>query len=444
MPVALHQNYQQRNAKAIAAHACGARFLCIVTGRRGGKTTLSVEEFLERIFADLEATHHIPYLPGAVRPGTAEWWRRKPRLHYWVVAHTYDLLAEFKRILFAALPPELCEHVDNSQNTLWIWPDILIDFKSGVHHEKLRSAGLNGLLMDEGQLMHDDAWQGTIRPLLSDKNGWAIVTATPNGRNWLHRDLVAPAQKGEPGYAFHTWHTVDNTNVPGLVAEVEMAKRTMAPEFFRREYEASFDAFTGQVFKGWDRGKHVLKEIPNDFKPLRILGGADWGWSNPGCLGVTMFGQLCSVRVAEVYESSELVEDFWAPKAVELMQKWNFRHWIADPESPADIRRFQKAGRTAGLRITGHRNVGSGRYDEHMRNIMFGIKLMASRIHQNRLFSLADCPAFANEMEEYVWEKHSKAGYVERPAMHQRDHTIDTERYTQTTFAQPATLQAVA
>lgn len=451
----LHQHYRQRNPHAIAAHQSGARFLVICTGRRGGKTTLAPEEGLHRIYTqDLPAAMRRPYNPGNARPGSAEWWRRPPRLRYWAVAPEFSLIDEMKARFSQAIPRELIAHQSTSPPAWWLHPDVLIEFKSAHNPDNLRSVGCHGIFLDEAAFMHPEAWKGALRYCLSDTGGWCIATTTPMGRNWFYEDFIRPAEEGQPEYSFHTWVTEDNARwneLPELLADVELARKTMAPEYFRREMEASLDAFIGQVFVEWDsrkyglRGDELEKRRAVGFR--RVLGGADWGFSNPGCLGVVGLGELFSLRLDEVYKKSELVEDFWAPEALRLMSVYGFREWICDPAEPDNLLRFKKAGNKLGISVTGHRNFGSGKFDEHPRSVLSGIRLMASQIHQGRLlYDATRCADFGEEMTNYVWDtrssRHTDKGtdavMLENPAPHQADHAIATERYVLTHGLRPA------
>src|SRR6185295_12955284 len=77
--------------KAWRAFIDDAANLLMLAGRRGAKTHTGARRFLRLIYerdlpAKLEAEVLKPYAPGAAKRGTAMWWKRRPRLHYWIVA----------------------------------------------------------------------------------------------------------------------------------------------------------------------------------------------------------------------------------------------------------------------------------------------------------------------------------------------------------------------
>lgn len=421
---------------------------------------MAPEEAAERIYGwDLPKAIQRPYNSGNARRGTAEWWRRPPRLHYWAVAPEYNLLDELKRCFMRAIPGELIEHQNTGANSWWLKPDILLEFKSAKHWDNLRSVGLNGLILDEAARIHPRAWVDSLRPCLSDKGGWLIAISTPTGRNWFYDELIKLAEEGEQGYSYHTWKTIDNAihnDIAPLLADIDLARKTLPDEFFKREYEASLDAFMGQIYMEWDDERFSLPVLPQGIQFRRILGGADWGFANPGCLGVVGFTETSAYRLDETYRKSELVEDFWAPEALRLMDEYHFDEWVCDPAEPDNLMRFRNAGRNKGISVVGHRNYGSGKFDEHARNVMSGIRQMASAIHQGRLYCIKDRTRdFRREMSTYHWDNSPSAakeqygsvdtlGLIERPAPHQPDHAVTTQRYCMTYDGKPSALRALS
>lgn len=430
MEVTLHANYQPHD-KQRAFHESTARFKCAVAGRRGGKTRSGAEDFLHRIYTqDLPKALAKPYRPGSARKGTSEWWRRVPRLHYWIVAEVFDLIDEAKRQLYLAMPDGLLEHTNSADSAMWLKPDILVECKTGKDPKRLVGAGLNGVWLEEASRLAPTAWQEFIRPTLSDKLGWCNVTGTPLGRDWVYENFVKPAQKEVPGYEFHTWRTIDNPHVQR--EEIEHQRKVMAPEFFRREYEASFDAFIGQIYSEWN-DKWCFDEVPQGLQFARILGGCDWGYTNPGALVVVGIGYDGTVWVLdEVYKRQLLVEEFWVPEAKKLQEKWRFNEWVADPAEPDNIQRFSRAG----MQVTGHRNYGSGKFDEHARSVMSGIRRVSGLIHQGKLRISKNCKNTLDELRNYRWDDLPKSHitdpnftFQERPRPHQSDHAITSMRY---------------
>ncbi len=437
MKVALFSDYQPHR-KARAAFLDDALYLLMVAGRRGAKSHTGARRMLRKIFRDLKASKGKPYKPGAVKRGSAMWWKRRPRLHYWVVAETSDLLKEPQKYLLEFLPEGLLDHADGTTGELWLKGDILIEFKSGLIPKRLVSSGLNGLWIEEAARLGPTAWQGFLQQTLADKGGWAQFTTTPLGQDWTYDQIEQLADKGEPGYSCHHWVTSDNTKMPKLLEAVEKARRLMPATYFKREYEASRDAFEGQIYPFLDSGPKsmVHDAYPAGLQFAKRVGCQDWGFTAPGAhvvLGITA-GHPNDAHVwaiDEVYDQSQLVESFWVPAVHKMMAKWKYNEVVADPAEPDNLHRF----RSAGIRVTGHKNyaIAAGKFDEHERSVRAGIRAMSMLMHQGRFHVMRHCVNLIAELKSYRWDSY-KAGsqtgvLIERPAPGQKEHAATATRY---------------
>jgi hypothetical protein len=420
-----------------------ARFKLARAGRRGAKSYTGAKAFWANVWErDWPIWSQRPYFPGA-RPGTSMWRKRRPRMHYWVVADTFELLDEPRRYLFQFLPPELIDDFNASNNQLWLKGDILVEFKTIHDPSKKVGSGLNGMWIEEAARVRSDAWGLYLRPALADKQGWCILTTTPLGKDWTFEAIEEMARKGHPEYACHEWKSLDNIRCPGLVEEVELARQTLPPEYFEREWEASRQAFIGQIYKSFKANKHVFKTIPDGTQMHRRLGGADWGNANPGCLlagAITAHDRPHVYITDEVYSASMLVEDFWVPEAKKLMMTRRFNDWVADPAEPDNLLRF----RNAGIQVAKHRNFAAGGWDEHARSVMAGIRTFGALIFQDRFHVHESCTNLISELENYVWDRTSAGLQLDRPKPHQKDHAVTTARYIVSAGLEGPMLRAVA
>ena len=106
------------------------------------------------------------------------------------------------------------------------------------NQDALRGIYLDGVVLDEYGQMSDSLWGEVIRPLLSDREGWAFFIGTPNGRNQFY-EAVKLAQK-EQGWFYVEYKASQTMVLP--YAELEDAKRTMTVDQYQQEYECSFEA----------------------------------------------------------------------------------------------------------------------------------------------------------------------------------------------------------
>jgi hypothetical protein len=411
-------------------HRTHTRFLAAAAGVRGGKTLSGGAEFVRRIHHDSHAGKGFPTGGGGGR-------KRRPRLHYWVVAPTYDLLKEPQRVLFDMLPREWVERYYADDNTLWLKGDILIEFKGADRPQNLVSVGLHGIWIDEAARIKPDAWRGQLRQRLTDKNGWALFTTTPLGRNWFFDDVVSPARDGQDQFGAVEWVTADNPYIPR--EEIESARAQLPYRYFAREYLASFDSFTGAVFDEWREDLHVVTEESfrrqigtngTDLRSLfrKVAAGVDWGWNDPGCIIVVgdMGGRWLvleeSYAPARIMFDPRLGAGTWVAEAMRLREKWGISGFWVDPSRPDARNDFLRSGLPTFLADN---------------EIAFGIRKVAEALHPcdhlgglPRLQVMADCENLRREIRNYQWGL-TKTGetFTDVPADGQSDHAIDALRY---------------
>ena len=96
------------------------------------------------------------------------------------------------------------------------------------------------------------------------------------------------------------------------------------------------------------------------------------------------------------------------------------------------------------MNVTGHRNYGSGKFDEHARSVLAGIRLTAALIHQGKLRIVkGKCPNLLRELRTYRWATTPGGQQLEHPAPHQSDHAITALRYVLSYAGKPAGLRAL-
>lgn len=425
------------------------RFCLATAGRRGAKTHTGARRFLRKVFDDYARKANEPYQGSAAKRGTALWWDRRPRLHYWVAAHESEQLDEPKRYILEILPPELLEHADNSKGRMWLHGDILIEFKS-LHDAKQKvGSGLNGIWIEEAARVAANAWQGFIMHLLADKVGWAQFTTTPLGEDWTFEQLVKQADKTPDSHSFHTWTMADNIRVPEVVAYSEWCKANLPPAYYRRECEASYDAFIGQIYEHFNEATMVTADVPRGVQLVRRIGCQDWGFTAPGAqvvLGLTSGdpNKAHVWAVDEVYSNSQLVEDFWVPEARRLMQSppkgWGFNEWVADPAEPDNLERMKRAG----IRMVGHKNYMMAKFDEHERSVRAGIRVLSALMFQGRFHVTRKCPNLISEIKSYRWAQNRGGGLVETPEGGQKEHAATATRYGVTYSLKGASFEPLA
>lgn len=418
LDIHLFESYRP-HAKQVEFHKSKARFKALAAGTRAGKTYGSAREFIKRIYEDRV--------------------RKQGRLNYWVVAPDYNLTEvareEIADILGCDDPEDmesspLVKKFDKSKLKLWLHGKILIEFKSAERPEKLVARGLDGVWMDEAARCSVIAW-ANIRARLADRQGWAIFSSTPMGKNWFYEQIYRLGDPLDPFYdpLFASFHftTADNTAVPDLAREVELARKQMPWRYFKRDFLASFEAFVGQIYDEFDRNVHVVRSHPKRF--VQVIACKDWGFRpNPGVtlvIGITGAGDWYIIH--EEYRTELLVtpaderdkDPCWVNVDKELQEQFNIECFYVDPSEPAYIEAYRKAG----IQVKEANNA-----------VLPGIQAVATYLHVNeetgrpRLFVCEWCKYTIKELEGYHWKQMKDGTMLEEPEK-KDDHTCDALRY---------------
>ena len=112
--------------------------------------------------------------------------------------------------------------------------------------ERMRGIYLDGVVLDEFGDWEPGVWTRVVRPLLTDREGFAIITGTPKGRNGFWR--IWKEADGKEGWLQLTL-PASRTGLlrPG---ELEDVRRTLSEEEYAQEYECCFEAAVRGAYWG--------------------------------------------------------------------------------------------------------------------------------------------------------------------------------------------------
>lgn len=167
---------------------------------------------------------------------------------YWYVSPSYR---QSKQIAWFRLKQILKndEYWKFNEQELSAYHPILetrIELKGADNEDSLRGVGLNGVVLDECAIMKPNVWPEIIRPMLADRNGWALFISTPKGRNWFY-DMFSRANND---INWRSWNYPTTVNAYVKGEEIQQARKDMSERLFKQEFMAEFlDDDTG-VFKG--------------------------------------------------------------------------------------------------------------------------------------------------------------------------------------------------
>lgn len=194
---------------------------------------------------------------------------------YWFVAPYYRQAKEIAWQMFNEMIPRASVRKRNEQElSFTLRNGSEIKLKGADNPDSLKGVGIDGIVLDEYAFSKANVWQEIIRPMLYDRNGWALFISTPLGYNHFY-DLWEDAGKLEGWDRFH-FTTLDNPKISPN--EIEQSRREMSEEKFAQEVMAEFTKIEGAIFKEFSRDLHVVpKRQPDKSNP--IYGSLDFGFS---------------------------------------------------------------------------------------------------------------------------------------------------------------------
>ena len=198
-----------------AFHERDKRWAVIVAHRRAGKTVACVMELLTRALATSKESARYGYIsPYYAQSKQVAW----------------DYLKAFSADVA----------VKTNESELWV--ELVngsrVRLYGADNPDALRGIYMDGVVLDEYADMRPAVWGEIIRPLLTDRRGWAVFIGTPKGKNSFYETWKAALDNPE-------WYTLTlKASETGLLPAEELAdaRKTMTAEQYEQEFECSFDA----------------------------------------------------------------------------------------------------------------------------------------------------------------------------------------------------------
>lgn len=225
------------------------RFRVVGAGRRGGKSYLSAVELL---IAGLQETNEYGY-------------NIKDK-EVWYVAPTFQQAKDIMWSLLKELGQDVIESTLENVATIRLVNGRTIKLKGSDRPDTLRGVGVSFVVMDEYAFMKPEVWDLILRPTLSDVKGKALFIGTPEGKNHFYDLWMEGHREDLEDWASFQFNSMDNPVIDP--EEIETARKTMTPEAFRQEYEASFEAAGGGSFKSEDI--EYVDEVPDGITYITV------------------------------------------------------------------------------------------------------------------------------------------------------------------------------
>lgn len=184
---------------------------------------------------------------------------------------SYKLLDDAWRSLDQNLKP-LVKHRDASKHRLELYGGGVVECWSLDDPDAGRGRAYHAIVIDEAAMVKnlEQAWQQTIRPMLSDFRGKAWFFSTPKGIASYFHTLFQRGQ--DPAYPrWASWQMPTSTNPFIHPEEILEAQSDLTDLAFAQEYMAQFVSWAGQVFR------RIADAQTNASPGQTVMIGVDWG-----------------------------------------------------------------------------------------------------------------------------------------------------------------------
>ena len=376
-----------------------ARYVVLCAGRRWGKTILAVVKCIVKAV-------------------------EKKGAKVWYVAPTYKQAKEIAWSRFKQyIPREMISKTNETELKFWLINGSEIALKGCDNEDSLRGVGLDFVVLDEYALIKENVWREIIRPMLVDHQAPALFISTPKGKNHFWK-LWLKGQRKEKNISSYTAKTEDNPLLQrSEIKEIKEERESKGDIYFRQEYEASFEDYTGLV---WPEFKNETHQV---IEPFEI---PSW-YETISALDVAMSGTTAALKAALDDDGNLfIVEEFYeqnkrASEVSEVIRGWNSGSWLIDPASKA--KNVIRDGEFYSL------------YDEYAENgiharpaendVNAGINRVAEYFKRGKIKIFNTCENLLREIERYHWaeERETVSGIATPKPFKHMDHACDCLRY---------------
>lgn len=417
-----------------------ARFKVVAAGRRFGKSDIGGHLLVPEFF--------LTY------PQTQSLLDAGKRREFWIVGPEYSDAEKEFRVIWNTLkklgvpfdrPGSYYNAEAGELDLSCCQGTFQVHGKSAKYPGTLVGEGLSGVILAEAAKLKEIVWTKYLQPTLADFNGWALLSSTPEGRNWFHkayRDGKDPRKTDWASWRFPAWvnHFVYKQRTssrdvkkiqkllllpdyPGqdVIAQMfnvdpEILSRlmSMTEETFNQEIAALFTEFVGRVFKMFDEDYHVRDlEFNSDWKTVAFV---DYGFTNPNVWLLAQIGHWGEINVLdELYVHNLTPLEFAGEIKARGLAPAGLSTFYPDPARPGDTRQLEQV---LGVRHTPSADRAGEGLRERLDAIRKALKPMLHHVesdapgnrprllfdrkcvNSNREFDIYRYPAKRNEKDE--------------------------------------------
>ena len=285
-----------------AFHQRSQRWACLVAHRRAGKTVACINDLIRRAFVDDKENGRYAYIAP---------------YHSQAKSIAWDYLLRYTA------------DVRTQANASELWVELIngarLRLFGADNPDALRGLYLDGVVLDEYADMRPRVWGEIIRPLLADREGWAVFIGTPKGHNAFY-DIWKTAQ------AHESWFCATvRASTSGLLPDAELkdAARGMTADQYEQEFECSFEAAILGAYYGREmreaEGGGRITDVPWD-RNFPVFTAWDLGYHDDTAI---FFYQVIQteIHLIDYYAGSGLSIPDYSSEVKSKPYKYE-KHWL--------------------------------------------------------------------------------------------------------------------
>lgn len=265
-----------------------------------------------------------------------------------------------------------------------------------------------------------DSFNVQIRPMLDKPNSKALFISTPRGANWFKEFYERGYNPLLPQWlSIHaTWK--DNPRVSET--DIDEARRTVSPAFFRQEYEADFDVFEGMVFTAFDYEKHVKDPwVELTKETCETIMGIDHGYNDPTAAIVLKYHfDTDTFFLVSEYQDCKKTTDVYAEQFRRMIDEYGVELTWVDSAAAQFRQDLMVLHDICSAPAT--------------KSVLDGIEYVHSLIAQDKLIISPECAQAILSIKNYSWEE-SETLQRSRPTHDEYSHICDALRYALYSYA---------
>ncbi len=205
-------------------HARKHRWGCLVLHRRAGKTVAAINDLIRAAVTSKVQNPHFAYIAP---------FRSQAKAVAWSYLKYYSA--------------PISSAVNEAELMVTLINGAKISLFGADNADAMRGLGFDGVLLDEYGDFRPSVWGAVIRPTLSDRQGWAVFSGTPKGKNQFW-DIYEKAVS-TPDEWFTLRLTAEESGIlpPG---ELEAVRAQITQDQYLQEYCCNFEAAILGAFYG--------------------------------------------------------------------------------------------------------------------------------------------------------------------------------------------------